>query len=150
MRTATLIVSITICVAMASLTACDTTKAPAGARQDPLYSEAYPSVVLMEGLDRGLVAGEPIVTHATPERPMQVTVPIRSIDDRPLNVQYRFLFLDEAGRPMNDGPGGWRFVNIGPRVQIFVKGNSMEALSAVGSARGTNPADWRLELRPAR
>lgn len=117
----------------------DNVRAPAAVRSDPLAG-GYPQKVALNDLDHGIVAEEPIVDASTPDRPMRVTVPVRSVVEHPLNVQYRFTFLDDRGRPIRGETGGWRYVNIAPRVQVAVEASALD----------TNAADWRLELRPAR
>jgi uncharacterized protein YcfL len=110
-----------------------------GDRLDPLHPAAYPRVAMLEGLDVGLGLQPPIVEEATGTRPMSVTVPVRSLVDYPINIQYQYQFLDDKGR-LIDTRERWRFVHIDPRVQTQLQGSAMD-LDAV---------DWRLQLRPAR
>ncbi|MEX0886357.1 MAG: DUF1425 domain-containing protein [Phycisphaeraceae bacterium] len=115
----------------------DTTQAPPTMRQDPLGGN-YPRHVAIAGLDHALVVEEPIVDASTATRPMSVTVPVRSVVDEPLSLQYRFRFLDERGRDLHDS--GWRLERLEPRLQANLEAN----------ARQTAAADWRLEIRPER
>ncbi len=117
---------------------CDTVKAPAAVRPDPLPARAYPKQVAIHGLAQGLASGKPTVTGPTEGEPLRVSVPLRSTADKPLNVQYQFRFFDKNGRPTHQS--GWRFLNIPPRVKRVVEANAMD----------TKAVDWRLEVRPAR
>ena len=129
-------VATVLLVVGACLGGCDT--APARIKPDPVLD--YPQKVALEGLDKAVVAARPIVTPSTADRPMQVSVPLRSIvDGRALNVQYKFEFFDQNGRPLRTNLG-WRFQKLEPRVQVFLEGNALE----------TKAVDWRLQVRPAR
>ena len=122
------------------LTACkDTIKAPPSMAQDPLPGRAYPQNVAIEGLGKVLVYGDPVVDPSTADRPMSVSVPVRSAGDDILNIQYRFQFFDAQGRPLKSNLG-WRFMNLDPKVQVFLQATSLE----------TAAEDWRLQIRPAR
>ena len=125
-------------VTMVFLAGCrDTVNAPPTARQDPLGG-AYPREVAIEGLDRAIVVEPAIVDESTDSRPMRVTVPVRSVVDEPLVLQYHFIFRDERGRDLHDS--GWRHQRLEPRLQANLEAN----------ARQTAAADWRLEIRPER
>jgi uncharacterized protein YcfL len=137
--TRTIALTILFAVTLLPLSACDTVKAPAGVRQDPLHSTAYPQIVILGGLSEWIAGDRPIIEPATPDKPMKVTVPIRSQADAGLNVQYQFTWFDAQGRPIGQ-PGGQRFVNIAPRTQVFLEGSPLE----------TTAVDWRLEIRPGR
>ena len=129
------------CVVVVAVIAlgCDTVKAPASIGLDPLPIEAYPQQVAVGGLSKGLVSERAIVDEPTDDSPLSVTVPLRSIVDHALHVQYRFQFFDDAGRPVKD-PSQWVFISIAPRVQERISGNALD-LDAV---------DWRLQVRSAR
>jgi len=130
-----------LAVALSGLGACDTIKAPDIVRQDPLPQGAYPQQVVLEGLNRGIVSGDPVVRGPSDSMPMTVTVPLRSVADKTLHVQYQFEFLDANGLPVRGTPtSGWRFVTVEPRTQVF----------AVANALDTDAVDWRLQVRPAR
>lgn len=119
---------------------CDHVKAPPAGPGDLLPAEAYPQIVASEGTSLALRFSRPIVDPSTPERPMHVTVPVRSIeDDYPLNVQYQFQFLDGQGRPLGNS-NSWRFMNLRPREQHFLEGRALDPAAA----------DWRLIVRSAR
>jgi len=121
-----------------ALTACDTVKAPATLRTDPLGG-AYPQNVALEGLHKYVVVEQPIVDPPTENRPLNVTVPLRSIIDGQVRIQYRFEFLDRRGRPLKSS-SGFKYAAIEPRTQVFLQSNALD----------TNAVDWRLLVRPAR
>jgi len=116
----------------------DTVKAPGTPRPDPLAG-AQPKQIALSGLEEVLVSGEPIVEPSTAERPMRVNVPVRSVADERLAVQYQFIFHDERGRPL-DTNFGWKYRVLEPRL----------ATSLEGQALNRNAADWRLVIRSAR
>lgn len=117
----------------------DRTKAPGGAAADPLPAWQYPKVEAAGGLSPHLVVSAPVVTAGTETRPMSVVAGVRSTWDKSvLNVQYRYFFFDEQGRPLNANPD-WRFAKLPPRSQVFLEGSAMD----------TTARDWRLQIRPA-
>jgi uncharacterized protein YcfL len=125
---------------LAGCAAKDPLMAPAQPRNDPLPASAYPQLVTVGGLDEGLGFWPPIVEPSTPERGMDVTVPVRSMVDYPLNVQYRFEFLDDLDRPLRSDIAGWGFIHMEPRLRVELRGNAID----------NDAKDWRLYLRPAR
>ena len=130
--------SLVVLAGVLGLSGCSTD--PPGMRSDEFAIADYPRLVAVEGLDKAVVASKPIVTPGTDDKPMRVTVPVRSLHlGGPLNVQYRFRFMGADGRPLASNVG-WRFVRLEPKVQVFLDGNALE----------TSAADWRLEVRPAR
>lgn len=112
-------------------------RAPGAGQADPLSEAAYPQIAAVEGLSDHLAFGKPVVSRET-DRPMSVTVPVRSLSNQQISVQYRFEFMDAAGLPLEPAMG-WRFLPLPGRVQHFVKGAAID-LGAV---------DWRLIVRPA-
>ena len=118
----------------------DTVKAPSSGRVDLLPLADYPQIVATQGLHEWLVFSPPSVVPGGEEKPMSVSVPFRSTYDRqPVNLQYRFIFFDDRGRPLETSPG-YRFIHAEPRVQSFLEGNAIQS----------GAADWRLEIRAAR
>lgn len=113
-------------------------KAPIAATPDPVAPVQYPQIATEGVLGNHLSYAKPIV-RAEGGNPMKVTVPLRLRDDKPVNAQYRFTFLDRDGAPL-DPPMDWRFMVLPPRLQVFMEGSAMS-----GSA-----VDWRLEVRPAK
>jgi uncharacterized protein YcfL len=108
-----------------------------GLRPDPLTGRQMQNVAI-EGIGRFLVAGEPYVEPVNQSQPMRVMVPLRSITDRPLNVQYQFIFMDERGKELRSNQG-WVFAHFEPYSQHQVTGVALE----------DKAAQWRLMVRPA-
>ncbi len=132
-----LLVALAAAIPALILSGCDTTKAPASSRPDPLPAAAYPQIVIDRELEGLIVNGVPKVDHA---RIMAVTVPIRAVTERAdLRAQYRFIFLDRNGVPIGESPD-WRWTQLPSRSQVFLSGNATDA----------GAEDWRLEIRPAR
>ena len=127
-------------LALVVLAACqaDPRQAPPALKTDPLNPAAIPQQIAIEGIDNALVSGTPIVTPSGPQLPLRVTVPLRSIVDRPLNIQYRFEFFDAAGRSLRSN-GGWVFTHLEPRTTAQVEGQALESTAA----------SWNLVVRPA-
>lgn len=116
----------------------DTIQAPPTARTDPLGGN-YPHNVAIDGLHEVLVVEDAIVDESTSTRPMRVSVPVRSVSDRRVTVQYRFLFFDESGRELRYD-SGWRRETIEPGLQRQFDATALQ----------TAAADWRMEIRRAR
>ena len=118
----------------------DVVKPPPTGRADLLPASRYPNIVATDGLQPALVFGEAKVDPGTDQMPMSVTVPVRSLEDEhPVNVQYKFEFFDAEGEPLESNRG-WRFMNLTPRLQKFMRATALE----------TKAADWRLTVRSAR
>ena len=107
-------------------------------RRDAPVEQTYPRQVALFDLDEQLVPSEPIVMPSTPDRPMRVTLGVRSLVDEPLALRYRFVFLDPSGRPLRTNTG-WQQITVPPRAQLPV----------IGQAQETTAADWHVEIRPA-
>ena len=99
----------------------------------------YPNVVLDPALDDMLVRTQPITRPPTADQPVRIAVPVRSIVDHPLNLQYRVLYFDPFGKQTNDYPV-WKDVRIMGRTRTVINDNAID-LDAV---------DWNIEIRPAR
>ncbi len=133
-------VLISLALAGCLLTAgCRRDIAPPGGYADPYPDANYPSVVMLDGLQRFVVVGGTQVTKATTGDVLQVTVGIRNTAQQEINAQYRFYFLDVQGRPLDTDPT-WQYVRLSSLAQHFVEASATES-SAV---------KWRLEVRPAR
>lgn len=116
-------------------------KAPFTGKADAVPIDNYPRIVASRETYKNLRFSAGIVEAGTLDRPMRVSVPVRSTFERSnLNVQYRFEFLDGAGRPMRrSGNAEWRYKALPPRNQVFLDGNALD----------TGASDWRLEVRLA-
>lgn len=127
-------------VLVASLIGCDSVKAPHGGHVDQLPSGQYPHIVMeSSNLQKAVVFGQAVVDPTTDAKPMRVTQPARNTANYPINVQYRFEFLDNVGRPLKSNTG-WRFMNMPSRQEVFFEGPAMD----------TTATDWRLIVRSAR
>jgi uncharacterized protein YcfL len=115
--------------------------APATPRQDPISAKQYPKVVVEGQLAQWLVVdyNEVLVDHATAEKPLRVTVPVRSLSTATeMTIQYKYRWLDADGRPV--GEAEWRTVKISPTWQDRFTANALT----------TKASDWRLEIRSGR
>lgn len=122
---------------LAALAGCDTVRAPFSPPQDALPAEAYPAITLEPRLQSAFVvdATRIVVDPSTGDRPMAVQVPIRSLGDRMIKVQYEFQWFDAGGREV--GRSGMRAEQFPARQQVNLKGNALTS-QATG---------WRLEIR---
>lgn len=86
-------------------------------RRDPVV--AYPNVTLSQpSLARALAVNQPVVTE-TEVGLMRVSVPVRSRSREELYVEYRTVWLNEAGQPVG-GPFTWRTVRISARQRAWL------------------------------
>jgi uncharacterized protein YcfL len=133
--------SLTLLLTVTVVTGCsDPMKAPPAGQRDLLPADQYPHIVAIEGLAKELRFGQPIVDQPTEQRPLRVIVHTRSTTARQgLNIQYRFEWVDEAGRPV-EPDSGWQFVHLEPRVLTPLPGAALD----------TSAVDWRLVVRSAR
>lgn len=125
--------------AIAFLGACDTVKAPYTPRVDQV--QTYPKITVSGELAQFIAISAPVV-EKTGDGLLKVTVPVRLLSDAGFdsNVQYRFLFLDDKGTPTRGGDMSWTFVNLPPRNQVMLTGQSLD----------DDAADWRCEIRLAK
>jgi uncharacterized protein YcfL len=118
---------------------CDHDKRPYAARRDPMNRADYPQIVIDENIEKFLLAGDPNVRGGDADRPLSVTVPMRSNSEHEFAVQYRFEFFDRDGRPVRSQPD-WHWVRVPPRQEKVFEGAALD----------TNAADWRLVIRSSR
>jgi len=114
----------------------DGVAAPGTPARDPLPYALYPNVVVHDGLEKDLVAEEPIVEPAAQYTPLSVRVPLRSVADETLRLKYRLVFYDERQKQLTMNPV-WQPISFPPRTRRFVGGNAI-------SEKATS---WELELR---
>lgn len=114
-------------------------KKPTAAPAETVTRANYPHSVTIRGLDKLIVAGEPLVEPATQHKPMRVTVPVRNTDRKEVHTQYLFEFFDGKGQPLRQA-GSWQYLAIQPNMQVFMQGYAID----------TAATDWRLTIRPAR
>lgn len=123
----------------ATLTGCDTVKAPPGARADTVPQGNYPQITVELGLQPFVGVNQPVVTRTNDV--LKVSTPVRLLSDpgQFSRIQYRYIFLDGNGQPLRTQTE-WRFARLEPRIQQFLDGNALD----------NTAADFRLEIRSAR
>lgn len=124
----------------ATLAGCNQPRAvyPPAAGQDPVNAANYPRIVMLDGLQKWVVADTPRVDRSA-NGVMRVVVPIRSISTTELNTQYRFQWLDGNGMPL-EPEADWQYIRLPVSAQEFAQGSAMDSRAV----------DWRLQVRPAR
>lgn len=113
---------------------CVNEQPPPGLAVDTVPHEMYPKVIGTGGLNQWLKVS---AANVDSDRVLKVSVAVRSVAQRGINTQYRFLFLDAEGLPLDPDPA-WKRQRISGGAQAFYVGNST-------NDRAT---DWRLEIRP--
>lgn len=111
-----------------------------GTEPDRTPVAEYPKIATLGWLRNDFFQFDaPIVTPEQGNRPMQVTVSVRlkelAFEER-IACQYRFIFFDERGVPLNPEPM-WHFRLIEPRVATYLQ----------AGAPDTGAVDWRCEIR---
>jgi len=117
----------------------DTVMAPHTPPADPLPEGAYPNVVLLDDLQQVLVREQPNVTPASDIEPMRVRVPIRSVVDTNLNLEYRFIFYNDDRDQLTRNPT-WQPLVLPRRVRRYVQANAIQLAATY----------WELEIRKRR
>jgi uncharacterized protein YcfL len=119
----------------------DLVKAPHTVLDDPLPKGAYPQIVVLDDLQRQVVGSGLIVDKAdeSVSRTMRVRATLRSVSDREVPVQYRFVFMGADGASLSDDTV-WQSLNFAPRTERTL----------TGSAPNFQAVDWRLEVRTYR
>lgn len=133
---------LTLALASVSLLAAcqqDTVKPPFTPATDPLPAQYYPAITLEPALAGALVVdpGRIVTDNPTMTTPLSVQVPIRSMADRMIKVQYEFQWFDAQGREV--GRSGFKQEQFPARQQVMLAGNALSS-AATG---------WRLEIRRA-
>ena len=116
------------------LAGCDTARPP----YTPAPHEVadYPNIVLSPGLKDIVRMKAPNVKPAANGAPMDVVVTVRSIYERPLAVEYQFLFFGPRGEQLTTNPV-WHQSVFQPRDWLQLRANSISA----------DAVDWKLNLR---
>lgn len=158
MKTRTTLSIVSAGLVLASLSACNTEKAPYAAKKDTIATTTtpkdqragwglgeqtdngrreYPQVTVEYGLRNYISIGEPAVEKG---EVLKVTVPTRLLANRDdqSRIQYRFMFFKENGTPLRDQPD-WRYQLLDAKQQVFLSATSTDTA-----------ADWRLEIRSNR
>jgi len=137
-RTMMLVIPMLLCTVL--LTGC---YRPYGAQPDPMPSAQYPKIVTQGWLRNDFYEFDaPDVTPEAGNRPMSVSVYVRLKEfawEKSIDCQYRFIFLDEHGAPLDPDPT-WHYRQIEPRVITTLQ----------GSAPDIGAVDWRCEIRQDR
>jgi uncharacterized protein YcfL len=122
------------------LAGCQSTMPPPAGQPDTIQHEMYPRIVVEQPLQRffGVSYDAIIVDHGTADRPMHVSVPVRSLADTQMRIQWRYRWMDDRGRIIQDT--SWRMAVLEPRLQTQLTANATQAAAV----------DWRLEVRSAR
>lgn len=137
MRRFALIPAFIAALASAGLAGGCQSTAPIGGQYDEARS--YPNVTLSQpSLQKALGFQEPTVS--TIENGLKhVTLPVRARSNETLHVQYRVLWFDKKGRPI-EPKMSWRYTRLEPR--------QPETLTA--GATSAEAADYDFQLRWAR
>lgn len=98
---------------------------------------AYPEVAILGNLGGGVRKHAPIVTPGERGRPMAVSVPLRLMSDRTREVQYRFIFMDQRGKPLPPEMD-WTWKVMPARALVYFEAAALD----------DRATDWRLEVRP--
>lgn len=116
---------------------------PWGAMPDKYPKQKHPKIYTQGWLRYDFYEFDsPAVVPEEDGRPMSVTVFVRLLElawEKPIACQYRFIFLDENGVPLDPDPS-WRYRQIEPR--------SVTPLT--GSAPDIGAVDWWCEIRQNR
>jgi hypothetical protein len=115
------------------------TYAPGKAEVDPLSVEAYPQITVSGVLEGNTFLAEPPVVQRGDNRPLSISVPLRLAIREEIPVQYRFIFTDQAGRPLDIEPG-WTYTVMRGRERTYL----------AGAASDTTAADWQLQVRESK
>jgi len=122
-----------------ALVACESSGPPPAGRTDPVSADRYPQVAVIEGLDRILLVGR-IVEDRSPDKPLAVTVPVRSTrTNDQTHISYRFEFFDADGRPLEQQMS-WKYQMLPAQAQVFLEAAAID----------DNAEDWRLIIQQAR
>lgn len=109
--------------AMWIVTGCASTDVVAG-RYDT--ADHYPNVTLSErSLQDALGFQEPVISQ-TPSGLMRVTIPLRARSNDELHLEYRFVWLDDEGAPVQPEMN-WRPLRLEPRQPQYVSASASSA-----------------------
>ena len=125
--------ALTIC---ALLAACDATPVPP--RAEEFSGWKYPKINLQDDLKNDIAADNPVVTQSATE-PMKITIPLRDLKHRDLDIQYHFTFLDRSGHQLQPDTG-WIYVRLPSSSQVRI----------TGAALDTAAVDWFVDIRKGR
>ena len=142
-RCTKMVVLAMFCMMLGYVSGCtDPIKAPMTGTEDFVTYEAYPQVFVEKELSKYInVTGAEEFDRSQlgEDQPMSVTIPVRSLGDKDINLQYKYTFFDNQGRPIKPQMA-WRYILVMPRNQVFLQGRAIDTVAA----------DWRLDIRRAR
>lgn len=112
-----------------------TNTAPPVPANDP-YAGLGINITVASPLHKWLRIGD---VRTTRDGLMTVVVPVRLAyeDNNGFYIQYKFTFLDQAGKPLA-AQTEWKMEQLTPRVEKILQGTALDAAT-----------DWRLEIKPA-
>ncbi len=119
--------AIVLSLSALTLVACDKTKAPYGAEPDAVTRSTYPSVTVDGSLSDTTAVDYPAIVYdqPTPDRPMSVTVPMRSRADYDQVIMYQYRWFDAQGRQV--GQSEWRREVLPARRNAMLKANALNS-----------------------
>lgn len=109
---------------------------PATPIRDPLGTSGYPRVIVSPEIEGLIIADRPRKTVEPHSGSMVVTLPVRSVYQGTLLIQYRAFFIAQSGEELNpDTP--WRDMTLENGARRVIKARSLR----------DEAVDWRLEIR---
>lgn len=119
--------AIVLSMGVLTLVGCDKTKAPYGAAPDAVTKGNYPAVTVDGSLADTTAVDYPSIVfdQPTPDRPMSVTVPMRSRADYDQVIMYQYRWFDAQGRQV--GQSEWRREVLPARRNAMLKANALNS-----------------------
>jgi len=103
----------------------DNVKAPGTAADDPLPAGAYPEIVLLGDLPTVLVKQNvEFIRDPGGRLPPVARATLRSVADKTIIIQYRFLFFGPNGEQLTRNPV-WRERAIQARTRVTLEANAI-------------------------
>lgn len=133
----TLAVTMVLLMSLLTLTGCSNVKSKKDALLDPLTPTAYPQIAALDGIGRWLSFMTPATSPQNDGR-MKIIIPVAAVDGPQREVEYKFEFFDNRGRPLSKQED-WKFMRLPPRTT-----RHLETISPDHNTR-----NWRLVIRPA-
>ena len=121
-----------------SIGACQNQPLPPSSDPMTLPFPATDQVLRLGDLGPKLRVDHPTVIDAR-DRPLTVSVPVKSVVDYDLKVLYKYQFYDVDGRRLSP-EAGWTYLTLVAQAPVFFEGSALDD-SAV---------NWRLIIRPSK
>ncbi len=102
----------------------DPLMAPNTAATDPLPANAYPQLVLLDGLEQVLVKERPTIKPPEGDDTLLVRIPMRSVTDQTLHIQWQIVFSTDDGEQLTDNPV-WQQEAILPRTRKVLEARAL-------------------------